>query len=425
MLNFFKPGKKVDKAELLYAEAIPSTAQILKSPPLTRSAVAARADTPPDLLFALAADPVPGVRREVAANPGTPVVVTQVLARDEDLDVRSVLLRRLVALLPELPDERHGELYELTVKALETLARDQVRAVREALASTLKDIAYAPLSVIRCLARDVEQTVAGPVLQLCACLSDSDLLEIIARQPKPWALAAIAARGQVSATIANAIVDTGDVQAGSILLDNHGAVIEEETLAHMVEDAAGNPAWQEKLAVRPHLPRQLALRLAEFVDGSIMTLLEKRRDFDAQTIAEVSSVTRRRLTYLAHMEGQAAPQDIAAKLLRDGRLGEELILDAISWNDRPFLFASLAILSRVSQKTVESVLGAQNARVITALSWKAGLSMRVALQLQMRIAGISGRDVLNAKNGTAYPLSDDDMLWQLEYVGAIPQRRTG
>ncbi len=405
----------------------PNVAQAIKNADAqTRATLASRLDAPADLLFVLAADPVASVRREVAGNPSTPPIVGPVLARDEDVDVRSVLLRRLVRLLPELSPEKHDELYQLTVRALETLAVDHVQAVREALANTLKDVAFAPVSVVKCLAQDIEQTVAEPVLQLCACLSDTDLLEIIARQPRPWALAAIAGRGQVSASVSNAIVDTGDIRAGSILLDNGGAVIAEATLEHMVEQADHVPDWQGRLASRPLLPRLLALRLAEVVDGTVMSVLERRKDFDPETRAEVTAVTRRRLDYLAQMDGKTPPHDAAARLQAAGRLGDELIMDAISWNDRPFVVAALALLVKAKPPTIESILNTKNGRVITALAWKAGLSMRVAMQLQTRIAGVDGRDIVNAKDGNAYPMSEDDMLWQLEFVGAIPQKkRTG
>jgi uncharacterized protein (DUF2336 family) len=387
----------------------------------TRSILAAREDAPADLLFVLAADPAPEVRREVAANVSTPPIVSPVLANDQDLDVRSVLLRRLVRLLPDLKPDQHDELYKLTVQALEKLATDHVRAVREALASTLKDVAFAPLSVVKCLAKDVEQTVAEPVLQLCTALTDEDLLEIIARHPRPWALAAIAGRGNVSASVSNAIVESGDRAAGSILLDNSGAVIEDATLEKMVAEAeiSHAPDWQGKLAGRAHLPRRLALRLAEFVDGSVMTLLERRDDFDPETRAEVTTVTRRRLTYLTQMDGKTSPQEAAAKMRTAGLLGDELMLDAISWNDRTFVVAALALLTKINANNIEAILNTKKARVITALAWKAGLSMRVAMQLQTRIAGVDARDVLNARDGNAYPISEDDMLWQLEFVGAI------
>lgn len=60
----------------------------------------------------------------------------------------------------------------------------------------------------------------------------------------------------------------------------------------------------------------------------------------------------------------------------------------------------------------------RNAKAIVALAWKAGLAMRTAVQLQLRLARLPPPAVLNARGGTDYPLDEDEMRWQLELVGA-------
>ncbi len=400
-------------------EPLPPLKQILKNPdPKQRRAIAAREDAPADVLFALAADPAPSVRQALAGNTHAPAMISPILARDEDIDVRGALLNRLVKLLPELPPDMHDELYKSTLTALETLARDQVVKVREALASTLKDVAFAPPSVVKCLAADIEEKVAAPILELCQMLSDEDLLEIIAKQKGPWALAAIAGRARLSGAVSNAIVDSGDVRAGAILLDNRGAIIEDTTLAHMVEQSATIREWQAKLAKRPGLPRLLAVRLAEFVDDSVRRLLEKRADFDADTVREVADVTRRRLNYAEKKHVKESPEARAKRMQLKGELTEESLLDAISWKDRDFVVAALALLAKLPAKMVGEMIETKNGKLITALSWRAKLSMRFAMQLQSQLANVPSREVIIARNGTQYPLTEEEMRWQLEFVGA-------
>jgi uncharacterized protein (DUF2336 family) len=397
-----------------------SSAAILRSPDIKpRIALAARPDAPPEILFVLSGDPAPEVRRNVAANPSTPGLVAPILARDGDVDVRSALLNRLVRLLPQLTSEQHGELYRLTVTALETLAHDQVRAVREALANTLKDVAFAPNTVVACLAHDVEQTVAAPVLKFCTNLTDEDLLDVIANNPNTWSLAAIAQRAKVSGVVADAIIDSGDVRAGSLLLDNSGAVIREPALEQMVDHAPGVPEWHVSLARRSALPRRLAVRLATFVDKSVMDVLEKRRDFDAETKREIVTVTRRRLNYIESMNAKATPAERAAEMLKKNRLDDTAIADAVSWNDRDFVVAAVGLLAKVPVGIVATILDARNAKAITALAWRANLSMRTGMLLQTRIAHLTGRDMLVARNGEEYPLTEAEMKWQLEFAGAV------
>ena len=414
--RLFGRGKPVE-AELL---PLPQAVEILKHPdPVMRSAMAARMDMPPEILFVLAGDPDSAVRRSVAGNPSTPSHVTPILAEDGDVDVRAVLLNRLVGLLPTLTIEQHGELYRTTVSALETLALDQVRFLREALANTLKDIAFAPSSVAIRLAHDVEQTVAEPVLRFCTGLTDGDLLDIISRHPQPWALSAIARRPTVNGPVADAIVDTGDAAAGALLLDNNGAVLAQGTLSHMVDQATHVAEWQHGLASHPDLPYRLALRLAEYVDQSVMAVLTDRGDFDQATRREIIEVTRRRLAYRETVQVAESPLARATALHKQGRLIETLLLDAVSWDDKPFVNAALGVLGKVPLDAVNAIMSGGNAKAITALAWRAGLTMRAAMQLQARIGGIGPREVLNARNGNQYPLTEADMRWQLEFVGAM------
>ncbi|MDH3594957.1 MAG: hypothetical protein OEM93_08930, partial [Rhodospirillales bacterium] len=56
---------------------------------------------------------------------------------------------------------------------------------------------------------------------------------------------------------------------------------------------------------------------------------------------------------------------------------------------------------------------------VTALAWKAGLAMRVATQLQLRMGGISPSDVLHARGGVDYPLTPDEMDWQLGFFQTL------
>lgn len=70
-----------------------------------RRVLAARADTRPEILYFLADDCAPEVRREIAANDATPVQADLVRARDADDSVRLRIAAKISALAPGL-DER-------------------------------------------------------------------------------------------------------------------------------------------------------------------------------------------------------------------------------------------------------------------------------------------------------------------------------
>ncbi|MFD1623970.1 DUF2336 domain-containing protein [Azospirillum griseum] len=338
------------------------------------------------------------------------------LAGTGDADLRASLARTLCRLLPDLPPAGADAVTNLAIRALEQLARDHITRVREALATAIKDVACAPPSVVRTLARDVERTVAEPVLRCCAALTDEDLLDIVAAEPAGWALAAIARRHRVGAPLADAIAGSGDATATGILLDNSGAVIAEPTLERLAAMAEQHPEWRDKLARRPALPRRLAVRLADFVDVTVMETL-RRTDFDDATVAEIAAATRRRIDWAEDRDSGDSPERRAVRLHRQGKLDDAAMGDALSWNETGFVQAALTLRARVAPEVVTRILTAQDAHAVTALVWRAGFSMRCAMQVQARAAGIAPRAMLNARDGRNYPLNPTEMTRRLQRYG--------
>jgi len=351
--------------------------------------------------------------RDVARRVGNALVESR-LAGMGDADVRATLARKLCRLLPDLPPGGADTVSTVAVRALEQLARDHIVRVREALATSIKDVACAPPAVVARLARDVERSVAEPVLRCCAALSDEDLLDIVADAPAGWALSAIARRHRIGASLSDAIAATGDRVATGVLLDNSGAVIAEPTLETLVEQAVHHPEWQRKLAGRPALPRRLALRLADFVDLTVADALRRRSDFDDATVAEIAASTRRRIDWAETAE---SPERRAVRLHRQGTLTEDSLGDALSWNETGFVRAALTLRARVAPEVVDLILDAHDAHAVTALVWRAGLSMRCAMQIQARAAAIHPRAMLNARQGSGFPLSPAAMTRHLERYG--------
>ena len=75
------------------------------------------------------------------------------------------------------------------------------------------------------------------------------------------------------------------------------------------------------------------------------------------------------------------------------------------------------MLAEVPSGAVDKIISARSAKGMTALAWKAGLSVRLAVQLQTRLGGISPRQALHPRGGTEYPLTQEEMKWQIEFFG--------
>lgn len=409
---FRSSGKTIDY------ETQKELAQSLK--PADRRRLAENTSARPEVLYYLAADADQSVRAAVAGNEATPVQADLLLARDRSEAVRVDLAAKIARLVPGLSDEAHERLRKMTYDVLEILVRDQVTRVRQVIAETLKDVADAPPAIIRMLARDCEIVVAGPVLQFSPLLSDEELLAIIAETPISGALAVIARRAAVGASVADAISGSLDVDAVAALLANPSAQIREETLDRLVDQAPSVAAWHRPLVERPRLSPSIARKLAAFVAEHLLRRLSERRDLDPATAREVAAAVRQRIAEEtdAPPAAPAKPADEALararRLKQEGKLDETAVLRALG-HDRGFVRAALAVLSELPLEVVDRVLGAHSPKGVTALAWKSGFAMRAAHKLQLQLGQIAPTAALKPREDGGYPLSAEAMDWQLDF----------
>lgn len=404
---------KQDKAKQYEAEKNIALSDNVKD----RLKVAKSPKTNQEILFYMAqTDGNAEVRLAVANNKSTPVQASGVLSKDKNEDVRLALAGRLANLLPGLSADKQGQLYKFAVEALGNLALDEVLKVRVALSSALKECADTPPNIAGQLARDVEREVSEPILKFCVALPDEDLLDILKSHPASWAVQAIASRPMIAAPVSQAVIDTNDVPAGRILLENKGADISLETLRDIVEKSKQYPEWQKPVAMKKALPPELVRELAGFVDLSVRNVLLERTDLDAELMEDVSTTVQRRIDFM----GQAGNETLADRVVRlykGGKLDDEVFNDALSMRDKDFVITGLAILLKTRKEDVEKIFAMGAAKPVVAMTWKAGLSMRLALRFQQELAKVPHTELIYPRGGTDYPLKESDLVWQLEFLG--------
>lgn len=398
--------------------------------PEARRELAARDDVQPEILYFLADDADVAVRRSVAANKATPVHAGAILAADDDVEVRCNLAQQIGRLAPELDDAAREKVGAIVHEVLDTLARDQITRVRSVLSETVKETSEIPTDIIHQLAGDEETEVACPVLEFSPVLDDEFLQEIIRHSPASKILSSISRRDKLGETVSDAVVGTRDEQAITALLSNQSAQIREETLDQLVEQAEQVPQWHQPLVDRPALSTRAITRLAEFVADSMVADLEKRHDLDAETAGMLGDVLKSRLRKDTLVDfddevreagdkehGEEAAEDRALRLHKSGQLTEETVTDALDVGDRPFVVQALALLGELSPDVISKAVSMSSPKGITALAWNAGLGMRTAVQLQLRLARVPPPKILQARNGVDFPLSEDEMNWQIEFFG--------
>ena len=109
---------------------------------------------------------------------------------------------------------------------------------------------------------------------------------------------------------------------------------------------------------------------------------------------------------------------IVRKLYKSGALDEDRISSELASGNRAFVTHALALMAEMPPSVVLRIADSRSAKAMTALAWKAGLKMRFAIRLQARFANVLPREVLLAKDGVDYPLSEQDMTWQLDFYVA-------
>ena len=428
-----------------------------------RRELAGRSDIRPEILYYLASDPDTEVRRSIARNHNAPRHADLLLAKDEKPEVRTDVAEKIAEITVKISGGEQNNVYRLTMDALEILARDQLLRVREILAETLKDCQKAPVDVIERLALDREMSVAEPVLENSPALGEEFLVNLISSDPVQGALSAIARRVALGENVADAIVHNGDVEAIAELLGNDSAQIREETLDRIVDQASGEPTWHKPLVHRPNLHVEAAIRIAEIVTAPLLAVLRERADLDDESISAIKEVVLRRLDtdeFAAMPQSKAdrafddgvpdAPQNPSAErtpstastapttaqgtpdgpqesvvtkrvrqMYLDNQLTEHEVSSALASGGREFVIYAIALMSKTPVDVVSRAISMRSAKAIVALCWKADLSMRLATRVQMHLANIPPSDVMRATASDDYPLSTDEMRWQLEFISGL------
>jgi uncharacterized protein (DUF2336 family) len=428
-----------------------------------RRDLAQRGDVRPEILYFLASDPDTEVRRHIARNHKAPRHADLLLAKDEQDEVRTDVAGKISEISLSIAGGKQDNVYKLTMEALEVLARDQLVRVRQILAETLKECPNAPAGVMEVLARDSEIAVAQPVLESSPVLNDEFLLEVISSNAVHGALSAIARRVALGENVADAIVHNGDAEAIAELLGNKSTQIREETLDRIVDQASGEPTWHKPLVHRPNLHAEAAMRIAEIVAAPLLADLRTRTDLDDATLGAIKEVVLRRLDSddLSGFKGspantvqddvksvtsEEASQDrsspakgesaataqqrpsesngsVVTNRVRQMYLNDELteheISSALASGGHEFVTYAIALKSKTPVDVVSRAVSMRSGKAIVALCWKADLSMRLAIRVQMHLAHIPPSDVLRATASDEFPLSHDEMRWQLEFMSGL------
>lgn len=281
--------------------------------------------------------------------------------------------------------------------AMTFLLDDPSPKVRLSLVEALADCAVAPRTVIKTLAED-QPEIAFVAIARSPVLTDEDLVDVAARGTAETR-ALIAARNNVSCSVAAAIAEIGDEEEVLILLENESAALLQRSLIRIARRLGHIAAIRERLLLRADLPSDARHLLAESLRAALTDCRLVRTTIGA---VRAERVTREACDAAAlAMAAAAPPEDLprmAAHLREVGCLTPAFLMNALCNGAAEFFAAAIVELSGVAQKRVRAILSGGRIHSIRALFESAGL----------------GRDISEA-------FAEAVLLWQREAgEGTVP-----
>ena len=252
------------------------------------------------------------------------------------------------------------------------MLKDAEVRVRQALSENLKENGAVPHDVAVALANDVDQ-VALPMVEFSQVLSDEDLIAIISSQD-PAKQEAVAARGQVSEEVSDALVSTGNEAAVTRLVANEGAEISEQAFQKVVDDYGESEGVQTAMVNRSALPVTVAERLVTLVSDNLRDQLVERHELPANVTTDIILQSRERATI--GLSTESSVDDVTAlvqQLHHQGRLTSSIMLRALCMGDITFFECAMARRAGVTLDNARRLIHDPGALGLRAIFGKAGL----------------------------------------------------
>lgn len=336
------------------------------------------------------------------------------------------LARKIAELTPGLSPAEQGRIYQITIKTLEVLVRDQMTQIRQTLAEVLKNIPSIAPDVIRELTEGRDHDVSEHIHDYAHVLSDDDLVLVITSDPIQGVLEAISRNQGAQGSLAHGIDRKKLVNA----LGKANAHIREELLGEIIDKTPRVRAWNSAMTRRPNLPGRTARRISEQAAQSIFEELREKVKLDEDTLTGIMDIVEQRLEGAEKSaseptrrqeveEREEDPAEVESQIegmYADGTLTEEAISDALYRGQRLFVIAAVARMAGVGKDLVNRAVRMRSAKSIVAIAWKAGFSMRLAMALQLRLAGMPPARVMQPGTEGDFPMGEDAMAWHIEFL---------
>jgi uncharacterized protein (DUF2336 family) len=270
------------------------------------------------------------------------------------------------------PDER-VQAHEI----LRVMAADAARAVRKALAVTLKSSPLVPRDVALRFAGDLDE-IALPILNYSPAFTDEDLVQII-RTAGATQQVAVAKRPRLTERVTGVIADVGLPEAVQAACGNDNAAFSARALTKVMERFEQSESILAAIAYRQVLPLAVSAKLIALVGDQVREHLVNHHAVSLETAMGIATgATERAVVDL--IDDAAKAKDLKAfvrHLHLEGQLTASLLLRGLANGNMAFFEWGVSELSGVPHHRTWLMIHDAGPLGLRAIYERAGLPSRL------------------------------------------------
>lgn len=255
--------------------------------------------------------------------------------------------------------------HALVTSILSKLLTEIETTLRQNLAEELAELEDAPHDLINLLAND-EIEVARPILFKSHILAEPDLIEIIQNRSKEHLLV-IAERDDISTTVSDLLINYGDEDVVSHLIENGDAEISRESMEYLVEESKRIDRFQEPLIARHDIPKDLAHKMFWWVSAALRRSILENFEIDELDLNE-KLVAAAKSEYKYDVAEKSSHADkLIAELAERKELSERFLVQTLRAKQIRLFITGLAFKSELDYRKISRFIYDPNAEALAVV----------------------------------------------------------
>lgn len=263
------------------------------------------------------------------------------------------------------------------------------------LSRKLAPVTFAPVSVVRKLATDLNIGIASPMLTQSLVLSSNDLLEVATSRGQGHLLA-IAGRAEIDAAVTQALIDLGDREVLRRVAGNEGAAIARAGFLRLVAASKGDPLLAEKTGLRADLPVRLLHELLDNCAGAVHARLMSRAPapLRAEIQSRVETIALESKRQAERPRNLRSALALVERLVESRQLTEDKLIEFAKDRQYETIIAALAAMIGAPIPLIQPLMrihrhdGLMTACRAADLSWETAKAVILSRLLSMPAAEV-------------------------------------